>query len=240
MTGDPNPDRNRLRELYAPPTIAPAEADALLRPTVCPKCEYRLAGLPEAGICPECGRAYGLPEVVLYGHGAGARASAWNTPRPSPWKLGLRWAFVLSIAAAFAPMGVGGRLWRNPSMLWWFLPTSLAGVVVATVRQFRGDGAGAVQVRLSPAGFHQGNRRGGPVPYARSADAAPVPWRRATDARLFVRAADGRLMIRILAPGPWWRPASRSVDAAVDCPPAAVEPLRQRVAAWRGKRPDRL
>lgn len=44
----------------------------------CPDCGYLLEGLPEQGICPECGFAYRADMIVLYGWAAGSRANASN------------------------------------------------------------------------------------------------------------------------------------------------------------------
>lgn len=37
----------------------------------CPDCGYLLTGLPEHGVCPECGLAYDREMIVLYGRPAG-------------------------------------------------------------------------------------------------------------------------------------------------------------------------
>lgn len=45
----------------------PQKAVDPLRVDRCPDCGYLLTGLPEQGICPECGVAYSLDLIVLYG-----------------------------------------------------------------------------------------------------------------------------------------------------------------------------
>lgn len=41
--------------------------DDPLRVTIYPECFYNLQGLPEEGVCPECGQKYDQRAVVLYG-----------------------------------------------------------------------------------------------------------------------------------------------------------------------------
>jgi hypothetical protein len=49
--------------------------------TVCPNCGYPLEGLPETGICPECGREYAQTEVILYGYARGRHENFGNVRR---------------------------------------------------------------------------------------------------------------------------------------------------------------
>jgi hypothetical protein len=44
----------------------------------CPDCGYLLEGLPEQGICPECGFAYNSEMIVLYGWAIGLKAHPTN------------------------------------------------------------------------------------------------------------------------------------------------------------------
>src|SRR5688572_3267499 len=63
------------------PTDPAVQAGDLLRLENCPQCGYALAGLPAAGICPECGTAYDQSTVVLHGWGRGEHATL-DTARP--------------------------------------------------------------------------------------------------------------------------------------------------------------
>ena len=53
-----------------------------LRLVICPRCGYSLQGLPDEGVCPECGRRYDPRTVVLFGWARGAKATAVTA---QPW-----------------------------------------------------------------------------------------------------------------------------------------------------------
>jgi len=68
-------------------------ADAL-RLTNCPQCEYSLTGLPDEGICPECGWAYDRGAVIVRCQGPG----------------GLRWPSWVLVVLGTLAAGIDGVL----------------------------------------------------------------------------------------------------------------------------------
>jgi hypothetical protein len=145
---------------------------------VCPLCDYALVGLPEVGICPECGRAYGRTSVYLYGNALGARRNAWNgvADRRRPVRL------VLSQLALFAWLGFW--IWSrrglpryDPFPYVWIAFIGF-GSFMSLWRGFSDQGSGVVQVKLTPEGARQCTRSTGAYPYERNEKTPVVSWDR--------------------------------------------------------------
>lgn len=74
---------------------------------LCAACGYALQGLPAAGTCPECGRAYSDDVIVIYGYARGNHATASTArPRSLIWFALTPVAYVLMFLPA-----LGGRDW---------------------------------------------------------------------------------------------------------------------------------
>ena len=84
-------------------------ADDPLRLTHCPDCGYSLRGLPDAGACPECGRAYDTQNVVLLGYARGSLAHAGNA------------RLSIALLIVLAPLA-------NIALMWWTQPNVASGV----------------------------------------------------------------------------------------------------------------
>src|SRR5579859_3895778 len=83
----------------------------------CGQCGYRLEGLPEEGLCPECGSAYQPDDIVIAGWGSGAKETAWNAPPERAIKvllLGVSGLVLLAI-----PKFLRGRIWEGVFYLIW-------------------------------------------------------------------------------------------------------------------------
>ncbi len=190
--------------------IRPPNADDPLRLDRCPDCGYLLTGLPERGICPECGFAYNEQMIVLYGWARNVRGSE-GTQRPwAGWWAAkiLFWLFVLVITS-----GAGLIL-----LIIWLLIRSLRR------RQLTADAPAPVQLRLVPEGFAQ--RDGvGPVKLCR--------WRPDKEQLIFKRTMDGPWHIRS------WRHflpvlrRSRVIDFEFDCDGRTMRRIEQQILQWR-------
>jgi hypothetical protein len=67
----------------------------------CPRCDYSLTGLPEEGICPECGQPYDRRFMVLFGDARGRFSGMHNAGRRG-LALHAVWLVVFSIMMWFS------------------------------------------------------------------------------------------------------------------------------------------
>jgi hypothetical protein len=193
----------------------PGVADPL-RLTACPRCGHSLEGLPDEGICPECGRPYDQATVVVQGYARGEHARVENAP---PWIAALLVVFFLGLTWFYLST-------RNTIFLLWsgFL---MLGFAASLWRRWTNPLPGLVQVRLSGAGCCQVDSR-----YA-ALDVAETPW--SSLRRLEIterRGRRARLRFELKTPW-WWLGRTFPVDADVDCTPAQAATLRTRIADWR-------
>ena len=119
-----------------------------LRLDRCPDCGYSLTGLPEEGVCPECGFAYNPDMIVLYGWAGWGHGGDATRRRTVGWWIGtvLASALILSLFGAYGAV----------------LLVAYWGWMIYRRRQLSLDTPAPVQLRLFPDGF--GQRDGlGPV-----------------------------------------------------------------------------
>jgi hypothetical protein len=191
-----------------------------LRMDRCPDCGYLLTGLPERGVCPECGSAYDEQMIVLYGWGCGDRLSLANSHGWRRVMLGAlllpQMIMMLILAAAAAMFQSLGWLWLIP----WILAVAY---FMWRWRRIRRDAPAPSQVRLCPQGYAQ--RDGlGPVTLQ--------PWRRGVVMQL-TPAGRGRYRIRrqvrflSMPVGPLGK-----IGLEFECDATKAESIGKRMQAW--------
>src|SRR4051812_28476050 len=124
---------------------APADAARVVEGRLvdqCPACAYSLEGLPDEGICPECGGRYDQSLMVLHGTACGQLASLANI---SLGRLAWRLGGLVAVAVYFGRR-VGFAV-RDPVMLL-LVGLVAALVVLSLVRRFGAAQAQLVQVYL--------------------------------------------------------------------------------------------
>lgn len=185
----------------------------------CPDCGYLLTGLPEQGICPECGAAYQPGLIVLCGWARGRAGDPSNTRR---WRWVGSMASLLLVLAAYVNC-MRGFSWQNPYPLL-LVAIGVWGIVqpLWRRRQLLQDLPAPVQLRLSARGFEQRNGCG-PIMLQ--------PWgRMRVDLRWLGLNRHG---IRIAEPRRAFRPSSDPVaDFEFDCTVQTATQLRQQVQQW--------
>jgi len=166
-------------------------------------CDYALVGLPEAGICPECGRPYDRRSIYLYGNALGARRNAWNgvADRRRPVRLVLG-QLALILYLGFWLWSRHGFPRYDPFPYIWIVFIAF-GAVVSFWRGFSDQGSGVVQVKLTPDGVRQCTRGTGAFPYERNEHAPVVPWDRVKWVTFKWNAGAGEL--RISSRESFWR-----------------------------------
>jgi hypothetical protein len=130
-------------------TLQGAKIPACLALTVCPNCGYSLEGLPERGMCPECGREYAPGEIILYGYGCGTYENVMTTRPSRLWWLwsGAASGIFIQSAAFFSELGKYG-----------LILVGVLGAIPPTCLYWRRKHVGhpaPVQVRIGPAGCVQ-------------------------------------------------------------------------------------
>ena len=115
----------------------------------CPECGYELTGLPDAGVCPECGQAYDQSMLVLHGAARGRFANLGNAATRSMFAQ-IAWLIVCIVN--LRPLA--GSSWRDP-ILMLILAFGVGFAALSVMRRFLADRAGLVQLYLRPDGFLQ-------------------------------------------------------------------------------------
>jgi hypothetical protein len=200
-----------------PETPGTTPAAEPLRLETCPSCGYALNGLPDEGLCPECGKYYDQYTVVLHGWSTGSKA---DVATARPWVI-VGWTGLV-IWLIWRAVRDGGRD-----------PVSL-GVAVATVffiarglwRRWSNEMPGLTQVRLNRDGCRQlESNRSVILP-------APAPWSEVRHVDLDLRGK-GMVWLRIRCRTPLWRSAIIPVEAMLKCTPEQADELRERIDEWR-------
>ena len=134
-----------------------AASDLLLAIRRCPGCGYRMAGLPEAEVCPECGGRVSRQELFLCGFVWGEAAALRNAGRrPVP-------RLLLSILAGLLPILPITILllttrWRGEATQWMYFTLAATFLIVYVASALTADPAGTVLARLARDGFSQVQR----------------------------------------------------------------------------------
>jgi hypothetical protein len=115
----------------------------------CPECGYALIGLPDAGVCPECGQDYDQSMLVLHGAARGRFANLGNAAGRS---VVAQVGWLILCIVNLRPLV--GSSWRDP-ILMLILAFAVGFAVLTVMRRFLADRAGLVQLYLRPEGFLQ-------------------------------------------------------------------------------------
>jgi hypothetical protein len=125
---------------------AEVNAQATVRCVLCPQCGYSLHGLPDSGICPECGFEYSRDLVVVYGSSKGGRKDI----------TAMTVVIGIVFAIAFASGALGPLMFHHRLIGNFFQPALflLAAILAWSYRAWlRRHMPAETQLWLSPRGF---------------------------------------------------------------------------------------
>jgi hypothetical protein len=193
-----------------------------LRLTTCPRCGYSLEGLPDDGVCPECGAPYDQSEVVLHGYGAGHYGGV-AAGRPAAAAVS---AVVVLVTLGWCIHRVVRKGVNDVFDIAWPAVIGLS-LVWSLWKRSRSDMPGLVQVRLSRDGVIQVNN-----PTAgREKIGKPTPWQHVADVRIRT-VGDDRVRIEIVEKTTFWKGKRVAVDADVQLANQQAQAVVERVEAW--------
>lgn len=188
-----------------------------LRLDRCPDCGYLLTGLPGQGICPECGFAYRPDMIVLYGWGAGKRATLSTIRwRSVSWRL--LWSMLSILPQIIMLLFVGANLY-GLLLVMGFL--AVDGTWVYRRWRVGQETPRPAQLRLMPEGFAQRVGTG---------KVKLRPWTRST--RVFVTRKKPPVY-RIREEIVFFRLSMRPViDVEIECDAETAERIKGRIKQW--------
>jgi hypothetical protein len=185
----------------------------------CPACHYSLRGLGDAGVCPECGRAFDDNTVVLHGYARGSFAHVGNA---RPWV-----ALVLALIPAVHLFNLvnnpsGGRRWVFAFVVVWIL-----FLLWALVRRRQLEAPAPAQIHLSAEGCRQFDVARAEAGLAQP----PTPWSKIE--KVVVEPVwENRVRIKLVERTPWWKLEAARVDAEIPGGPDLLAALDARVRYW--------
>ncbi|CAN5630355.1 hypothetical protein BH09PLA1_BH09PLA1_33700 [soil metagenome] len=193
-----------------------------LHPTRCAECGYTLRGLPQSGVCPECGQAYSIDDVVLFGWGVADHGNPQNVRR------GRALFGIVGMLASWLPT-LFLLVWFKKSFL--VIPIFCFGlfvtwIVVRRQRQIEQFGAPA-RIHLSASGYCQIDN----VPMRRS-HRRPHGWTSKTDIDIVRQHANCYRITIYNRPFRWWWIMHSAVAIEVDMDDATASLLTTRVLGW--------
>ena len=142
------------------PTIATSPAgasDLLLALRRCPGCGYRMAGLPQAEVCPECGGRVSRDMLFLCGFVWGEPAALRNAGHRSIPRL------LLSVSVGLLPVLYITLIllttrWKGEASQWMLVAAAATSLITYAVAATSADPAGTMLARLGRDGFSEVSR----------------------------------------------------------------------------------
>ena len=191
-----------------------------LRLSACIECGYALQGLPDVGVCPECGTAYDQETVVLHGWARGSHANLGNaSPRIVLWT-----AVPMTLFVSLYLMQLMSRQ-RAPWAL--LIPALVIGA--ALWRRWTGPLPTVLQVHLNRTGCVEIDRTALKVRHEFT------PWTKLDRVEIEPLDRDRRRLRIGKYPNWFGLGPALTVDAEVQCTREQAAALRARIDHWRAE-----